>query len=135
MSFGSEVIKTRTVENNNTHPPPSTRQVDIAITTSNLFFTFTLYLPAAVYLPFDTITDGEFKDGTKITNTTLGMVQTVDGMLDQALYLDGQTVISLGEGRDECFMNPELCTNGFTMAFWVLNIDKNVSCCAKNGNL
>ena len=80
-----------------------------------------------MYLPFDTVTDGEFKDGTNVTNTLHGTAQTVAGKVDQALSLDGQTAISLGEGRDECFMDPEQCTNGFTLAFWVLNVNRDVS--------
>ena len=34
-------------------------------------------------------------------------------------YLEGDNYINFGEFRDTCIGNPQLCTNGFTVAFWV----------------
>ena len=87
---------------------------------------FRIFL-AAVWMPFDTVTDGEFSDGTLRTNTLHGTAQTVDGKDGQAMVLDGNTVLSVGDWRHACFWNPEKCDSGFTVAFWMYNIKRNVS--------
>ena len=68
----------------------------------------------------DTIddTNQELVGGT-YNGSISGNLQLIDGVVGKAAYFDGSTTVDFGTDRDSCFNFPELCSNGFTMAFWI----------------
>ena len=72
----------------------------------------TIYFSAHKKLPFDNLVDD-------IETITAGNPVIIPGVVEGALYLDGESVASLGNAKDECFYDPGLCYNGATLAFWL----------------
>lgn len=65
--------------------------------------------------------DSELVGGTLNGSVSNNNITAVEGVRGNGLYLDGTGFVNLGNSRDSCFFLPDLCPDGFTMAFW-LNI-------------
>ena len=80
-----------------------------------------LTVSATVYLPMEfTDTAGQVLQGGTHTGTISGGVSFTPGKVGQAMYTDGVTgVVDMGARRDSCFIFPDLCTVGYTLALWI----------------
>ena len=74
-----------------------------------------------MYLSFEYISGDNTIPGGSLDGTAYGAVSVEPGVSGNALYIkgDADSKIYLGDRRDSCFWYPELCVNGYTIAYWL----------------
>ena len=83
-------------------------------------------LSAILRYPFDSLTEGEFTDGSNPTTTLRGDLKAAQGVQGTSLYLDGNVAASIDVGDHSCITDTSLCAEEFTLAFW-FKVDPMVS--------
>ena len=84
-------------------------------------------------------TESRLVGGTIVGSVAGSGTTLVKGVRGNALYMDGTAngVVNMGTFRDNCFYNPNLCPQGFTMSFWLymysLPLSANARCYISNG--
>ena len=87
-------------------------------------FTFSTLNVPTVYLPMDTLDGNAVTGGTYDLTSHVGSMTTVAGIRGNGVYFNGESNANLGNNRDSCFWNPDLCPDGLTVSFWINVGDK-----------
>ena len=77
---------------------------------------------ASVYLPMESLSAGQLLGGTYTGSMYGSGVALVPGKLGKALYVGYQQedgFVDLGEIRGNCFGEPHLCQQGYTLMMWI----------------
>ena len=72
-----------------------------------------------MYWPMEVVSSSEIIGGSLPVSPHRGQMSLVPGVRLNAALFDGSTSGILTDSRDTCFTNPDLCTEGMTMSFWV----------------
>ena len=73
--------------------------------------------------------DGAYLRHASLSPRISGNARLIPGIIDNALHLDGSNqYVDLGDLRNECLGNLDLCPNGITFSSWInfQNFDENM---------
>lgn len=84
------------------------------------------YSPSAdQYLPMSVLKDNSVIGGTLNMTLKTGNLKLTSGVFGQALELDGQSTVMMGDSRSSCFWNPERCPDGLTISLFFKQVLAN----------